>query len=724
MTQIHEKTRRVWLWVVVAIVSSALTSKLARGQVTSTWDGNILLGNWTDGTRWSTAPVYPNNGQPLPGDTYNAVITAGNVELDQDIAIQAFTHSGVNSSPNTNTLRDLSLVDHTLTVNGAYNWTGGDLYGAVTVDAMNGITISGNDLKRMRVESVAGIARIPMVKNHATATWTGIGVNSTVVSIGPNIFYPLFSNLSGATFDARSDGFFNVQFNNQGTFTRTTGTGTVRFQAPFNNDGTVTVSSGGLELNTGGTSNGSFVVNAGRTIYFFGTHNLTASSSVTGDGTVRFSNPSGQGTAGYPVIAGTYNVAATNLDGRLQFDSASGTTGTLLINNLLGGTPTQGSGTLNVTGLTTYQFGNFTGNFTLNAQSGVNFAINTNPRWNGSSKLNLAGGTSTWTGVFSILEFAENAQLNVLAGATFTVDNAIGSRVIKTFSTGGAFSNAGTLQKTGAGTLSIEIPATNTGLVNAQGGAVNFVAGLTQSNTNSEIRLSGGNVGGSLVLNAGSLTGSGNLTGSVASSGTISPGLSAGTLNFQSGLTLNSGGAVAVQLGGLTPGTQYDQLNVTGGATLGGTLAVTLINGFQPALADSFTVMTFDSGTGTFGGYTGLAVGGHLTLKPRYSATDLALRARPTVDGDINLDGIVDISDVQNVAANWLTAGPAGDADDSGFVDISDIQTIAAHWLQTDGGGSGVAVVPEPSTLVLAGMAALGALVWRPRAARRVLRRP
>ncbi|MBI2826686.1 MAG: PQQ-dependent sugar dehydrogenase [Planctomycetia bacterium] len=83
--------------------------------------------------------------------------------------------------------------------------------------------------------------------------------------------------------------------------------------------------------------------------------------------------------------------------------------------------------------------------------------------------------------------------------------------------------------------------------------------------------------------------------------------------------------------------------------------------------------------------------------------------------GDVDLSGLVDVSDIQTVATNYLTSGPLGDADLSGFVDISDIQTIAAHWLQ--GGGSPATAVPEPASLALAACGVLAGLLYgiRPR---------
>lgn len=68
-----------------------------------------------------------------------------------------------------------------------------------------------------------------------------------------------------------------------------------------------------------------------------------------------------------------------------------------------------------------------------------------------------------------------------------------------------------------------------------------------------------------------------------------------------------------MELGGTARGTQYDAINVAGKLTFGGTLQVTLFNGFNPALGDSFNL--FDWGT-TAGAFTTVnlpALGTNLT---------------------------------------------------------------------------------------------------------------
>lgn len=93
--------------------------------------------------------------------------------------------------------------------------------------------------------------------------------------------------------------------------------------------------------------------------------------------------------------------------------------------------------------------------------------------------------------------------------------------------------------------------------------------------------------------------------------------------------------------------------------------------------------------------------------------------------GDNNFDGIVDVSDIQAVAASYLQTGAfrPGNANGDAIVDVSDIQLIAANYLLTtpplSGGGAGdIARVPEPGSLL---MLSLGAVCFA--AARRRLRR-
>ena len=84
-------------------------------------------------------------------------------------------------------------------------------------------------------------------------------------------------------------------------------------------------------------------------------------------------------------------------------------------------------------------------------------------------------------------------------------------------------------------------------------------------------------------------------------------------------------GTLNIEIGGTTAGTDYDQLVVTGQATLDGTLNVRLVNGFMPNLDDRFQVLVFGSRKGDFAVEIGLDLGAGLRLDPQYDAGGLSL---------------------------------------------------------------------------------------------------
>src|SRR3954470_17453630 len=97
---------------------------------TSTWFGGI--GNWSDATKWSNVPVvvaFPNNGNF--GKTYDAVVNAGTITLDQDISIQSLTFNNA-------TITGGNL----LTLSGASTWSGGSMSGTGTTRIATGGTLS------------------------------------------------------------------------------------------------------------------------------------------------------------------------------------------------------------------------------------------------------------------------------------------------------------------------------------------------------------------------------------------------------------------------------------------------------------------------------------------------------------------------------------------------------------------------------------------------------
>jgi hypothetical protein len=127
-------------------------------------------------------------------------------------------------------------------------------------------------------------------------------------------------------------------------------------------------------------------------------------------------------------------------------------------------------------------------------------------------------------------------------------------------------------------------------------------------------------------IQGGSLAGTGTVNGNVTNAGEVSPGGdgTAGVLTINGSYTQTDTGLLTIDLGGTTAGTQYDQLKVTGAASLGGTLTVDLINGFSPAAGNSFQVLTFASRTGDFAAENFPDLGS-LSLNAVFNPTNLTL---------------------------------------------------------------------------------------------------
>src|SRR5205823_7868182 len=75
------------------------------------------------------------------------------------------------------------------------------------------------------------------------------------------------------------------------------------------------------------------------------------------------------------------------------------------------------------------------------------------------------------------------------------------------------------------------------------------------------------------VNSGGKLSGSGTIAGNIIDSGVVAPGDSPGTLHVGGSYSQNSGGTLQIEIASLV---SFDQLLVSGTATLGGTLDVTL----------------------------------------------------------------------------------------------------------------------------------------------------
>ncbi len=130
--------------------------------------------------------------------------------------------------------------------------------------------------------------------------------------------------------------------------------------------------------------------------------------------------------------------------------------------------------------------------------------------------------------------------------------------------------------------------------------------------------------GGSLSIAAG-LTNRGTIT--VGSSSSITSGT----------LAQNSTGTLDLQLGGAPSSGSFGLVNITGAATLGGTLRADLVNGYAPTTTDTFTPIEFASASGTFANES-LPSGSTYKFNAAVTFTNVVVSAAPTATVTTTID--------------------------------------------------------------------------------------
>ncbi len=175
------------------------------------------------------------------------------------------------------------------------------------------------------------------------------------------------------------------------------------------------------------------------------------------------------------------------------------------------------------------------------------------------------------------------------------------------------------------------------------------------------------------VINLSTLGGSGTITGTVITSGTTSPGNNLGILQVN-GDFVQIGGTVNMELGGSMPGSGYDQLSVGGTATLGGTLNVSLVNGYNPT-SGQFVLVDAGSISGTF---TITNLPANTTLS--YTGTQVILTVDNVCVADFNGDGTVNTSDVLAFLNAWTSGDPSADIDGDGNINTIDFLMFLNLW--------------------------------------------
>ncbi|MBY0241968.1 MAG: filamentous hemagglutinin N-terminal domain-containing protein, partial [Burkholderiaceae bacterium] len=448
--------------------------------------------------------------------------------------------------------------------------------------------------------------------------------------------------------------------------------------------GTLTQASGTTLLS--GSHAGATVTISGGTLAFGAADRLSSNAAVTIDAAGTLD------TSGFAQAIGTLTSAGTvsAATGRLTAVNGYTLTGGTLSGQLAGGDMAQMAGNVTLSGaysgnaikvlggaMTIGSDGLQAGAALLQTAAGAGLTINgatstVNLLNHGSvdlsAALSVASGVSENAGVLNINGMG--GQFAMADGTAFTNTAAGTVTLAGTHATPisglGTFVNAGTFNKTSAGTQTAVLTE-QSGTLAASKGALTL-SGLTANAGRLEIG-SGATLavaGGTLTNHAGAvLAGSGTLDlgmGALINHGKVSPGADGdaaiGTLSVQGDYQQGSGGVLAIDLGGDGAG-QSDRLAIAGKAALDGTLTAVLASGYKPVAFQPIAIVTAGGArSGTFS-----KVGLPADYQPGYGlAKGEAVRVNLVANANYYNNGAGTLD--WNNRDNWSQGKTPGNTDD------------------------------------------------------------
>jgi autotransporter-associated beta strand protein len=428
----------------------------------------------------------------------------------------------------------------------------------------------------------------------ATITSQGTGNGVSIV----NFLDTSSAGASTVTLTGQASLFFNSN-SRAGTATIVVNSDTGSQELEFRNNSSA--ESANITINTGGASaflDSSTAANAtitnNRSLNF--DDNATAGNAIittnSGAGTLFFQTASGGSARFITNAGGTFNISfltaagttAGSIEGAGNYvlGNKSLTVGSNNLSTEVSGVISGAGGSLTKVGtgtLTLSRNNSYTGGTTISA--GV-----------------LQIGNGGATGTFGTGNVVNNAALWINRSNNYTIDAVI--------------SGTGEVQQNGTGTTVLNGANTYFGATTVNAGAL----------------IVNGSVANSVVtVNVGAtLGGNGVLGGLNVNGGTLSPGTSIGTITVQGSLVLSSAAAYIVEV---NP-SAADRTNVTGAASLAGTMALQVAAGTY-TVNKQYVLVHADGGrTGTFttGDITGL-FGPAIRARIDYTANDAILNLAP-----------------------------------------------------------------------------------------------
>ena len=253
-----------------------------------------------------------------------------------------------------------------------------------------------------------------------------------------------------------------------------------------------------------------------------------------------------------------------------------------------------------------------------------------------------------------------------------------------------AFDNQGALRVTAGSVMSIApSPFTTSGSVMIDDLSIlsrngDYVQTAGTTTVEGELAVSGG-----IDLQGGTLEGTGLVDADVLNSGGIvGPGVSPGTLLIDGDYEQDAAAHMRIELGGTGEGA-FDLLDVTGTATLAGTLTIAILDEYDPMPGDTFVILTAGSVDGTFDSVVLEGLQDGLCEDVVYTDTDIAVTVIGTVITEQPEEQTVCQGAFVSFTAAYGGAGPHGFQWRKDGVDIPGEQgdTLSIDEASTDDAG-------------------------------------
>ena len=632
-------------------------------------DGSIKAIGETGGT--VDATVELTSGTVINGGTLTTTTVGSNsgiIEGTGAVTLNGITNSGA-YAVNTGTT---TTLDGTVTNTGSITLTGSTLSiaNSVTLNGKGTVLLS-NSASNLITGATSALTFTSANTIQGSGTISNLGIVNTG-TISANQSTPLIILPSSAGLNNK--GTLSVSVADTMQIGTSAGGALLNYSGATLTGGTYTVS-GTLEFGASGTSivtdaaNITLIGSSAKMIDFASQNVLTDLASISSAGSFTLESGANFTTAGNFTNNGSLIVYP---------GSKFAITGTL--SNFNSSTDTLTGGLYGVGGKLSFAGANIVTDAANIVLASTGEIVNSTNNSNGLANLATISKGASLTlednaKFTTVGNLTANGKLIIDSGSTLTIAGTLTNFNSSTNTlSSGAYTIGGTMEFTGANivtnatNLTIEGPSakilngTANGLANfanntgsfAVDGNGNFTTGssaFTNSNfvtvtAGSSMTVGGGNTytqsagltavdgtlaGSAINVTGGTILGAGKLSGNLTLGGsgtapTVSAGDSgkAGLLAITGTYTQLSTGAMNVFIGGTTVGSQYSQMQVSGTASLAGTLKVTLASGFTPTIGSTFTVLTASTLTGTFSNST-IAINGSEHFNVSYTSTGVVL---------------------------------------------------------------------------------------------------